>query len=312
MMSIQTVAPNSIRKWVRELGLAVMVAMLSSCASSSGLYAPRSPFPIDQDIAELHDQFGAAASIKGYYAGAATEERRNEFIAGRLVLYDLEYIRFISRFRLSRAREATAFDALALGAGFATTITTGERVKTILGAVTTALTGARTSYEKNFYEDKTADALLAQMNAQRKQALIAIIAGSKVSLKEYSLTQAIADLSAYQHAGTLDGALEGIQGDASSKQEAATNAIDRLRKISYGPDEASTQIVKWLYPTASSVSSGVGLDSAGKPVNVDPTRVSQLQAELTKLGLDVPIAVLLDDPGSTTTRQTVIKDLSIP
>jgi hypothetical protein len=295
---------------VTFVGIASM--LLSACASTSGLYAPRSPFPIDQDIAELHDQFGSAASIKGYYAGAATVERRNEFIAGRLVLYDLEYIRFVSRFRIGRAGEAAAFDALALGVGFATTITTGERVKTILGAVTTALTGARTSYEKNFYEDKTADALLAAMNAQRKQALVAIIAGSKASLADYSLTQAVADLSAYQHAGTLDGALEGIQGDASAKVQAATNAIDRLRKISYGPDDASARIVKWLYPTAATVASGVGLDASGKPVNVDPARVTQLQAELKKLGLDVPIAVLLDDPGSTSTRQTVIKDLSIP
>lgn len=293
-------------------GVVASAMLLSACSSTGGLYAPRSPFPIDQDIAELHEQFGSAASIKGFYAGAATVERRNEFIAGRLVLYDLEYIRFVSRFRVGRAGEATAFDALALGVGFATTITTGERVKTILGAVTTALTGARTSYEKNFYEDKTADAVLAAMNAQRKQALVAIIAGSKGSLTEYSLTQAVTDLSAYQHAGTLGGALEGIQVDASAKAQSADAAIARLRNISYGPDDASSRIVKWLYPTASTVASGVGLDASGQPVNVDPARVVSLQTELNKLGLDIPIAVLLDDPGSTTTRQTIIKDLSIP
>ncbi|MBW6525262.1 hypothetical protein KZ813_00230 [Sphingomonas sp. RHCKR7] len=154
--------------------------------------------------------------------------------------------------------------------------------------------------------------MLAAMNAQRKQALVAIIAGSKGSLTEYSLTQAVTDLSAYQHAGTLGGALEGIQVDASAKAQSADAAIARLRNISYGPDDASSRIVKWLYPTASTVASGVGLDASGQPVNVDPARVVSLQTELNKLGLDIPIAVLLDDPGSTTTRQTIIKDLSIP
>lgn len=304
---------SCLASFMRLFGMTLIMSALCSCASPGGLYAPRTAFPIDTDITELKAQFGPIASIKGYYSAAETPDRRNEFIAGRLVFIDLEYIRFISNFRLSRAESATAFDAASLGIGFATTITAGERAKTILGAVTTALVGARTSYEKNFYEDKTSDALVAQMSAQRKQALVAIIAGSKGSLAQYNLTQAVADLATYARAGTLDGALEGIQSDASQKQQEAKVALDRLRSVTYGPDDNSTRILKWLYPTAASIKDLIGIDSNGQPVSLSTSNGAALQDELTtKLQLDVPILTILVDPGSATTRQTVIKDLKIP
>ncbi|MEG8024370.1 hypothetical protein QP162_07760 [Sphingomonas aurantiaca] len=314
---LKTFAFGQIRRaksWAAISTLMIAIT-LSGCASTPG-YAPRAAFPIDQDIKELHDQFDTAASIKGYYAvGADTEARRSEFVAGRLALYDLEYIRFISHFRLSRAEQSTAFDAIALGVGFATTILKGERVKTILGAVTTSLTGARTSYEKNFYDDKTAAALVAQMTAERKKALIPIIQGLKRSVGDYPITTAIVDLADYQMAGTIDGALNGVQQDAAVKDAAAASVLDQYRTSAYGPDGNTGRLRAWLYPGFASVSPDGQhfLDRAGNVVGIDAGRRAMLQAKLQQSGLqNIAPTNLLVDPRLAELRASLVRDIPIP
>jgi hypothetical protein len=296
---------------------AIIAAALSTtaCATGGGSFGPRPVFAVDRDIAEMQESFDSATSIKDYYAaGAETAERRNKFIAGRLTLYDLEYIRFISQFRLSRATEATAFDAIALGISSATTLFGGVRTKEILGAASTALAGGRSAYEKNFYDEQTAGALISQMNAERKTALIAILAGAKSSLQDYPLTSAIADLTAYQYAGTLEGALAGIQRDAGVKDAKATAILDQYRAISFAPDDSTAKIRGWLWPgMATTDRSGVVRDAAGNPIAVNAERLTALRAEIAKLGLDgIPIATFLTSGDLKARRAQVISNLQIP
>jgi len=294
--------------------LLAAITVLSGCAAAPG-YAPRAAFAIDQDIQQLHDQFDTAASIKGYYAaGADTAARRNEFIAGRLALYDLEYIRFIGRYRLSRAEQSTAFDAVALGVGFATTITHGERVKTILGAVTTALTGARSSYEKNFYDDKTAAALVAQMTAERKKALIPIVQGLKASVEEYPLTLVVVDLANYRLAGTIDGALSGVQQDAAVKDAAATDILSQYRTISYTLDDNSARIRNWLWlGYASADSDGTVRDASGKVIALDAAKYATLKAKLAAKGMGgLALPNLLGAPNLAAVRAALVAEIPIP
>lgn len=89
---------------LRSVVVGLLGLLLSGCVANQA-YAPHSLYPVDQDFAELHAHFQSAASISGYYAGADTVARRNEFIAGRLTLHDLEYLQFVKRFRLSHAQE---------------------------------------------------------------------------------------------------------------------------------------------------------------------------------------------------------------
>jgi len=296
------------------LGVASALLILSGCASAPG-YAPRSAFSLEKDIGELHQEFDTAASIKNYYdTGAETVEKRNKFIAGRLVLYDLEYMRFIARFRLSQAQASTAFDSVALGLGFATSIAGGAHTKSVLGAVTTALTGLRTSYEKNFFEDKTTAALVAQMTAGRKAALVPIIAGTKAPITEYPLTTAIVDLSNYEMAGTIDGALVGIQSDAAAKDAQATAKLDQYRAFSFKPDDSTARIQKWIWPGLSAFDpDGTPRDSAGKAITADQTHYQQLKAELKTLKLDgIAVEAFLDNGSLADARASAIKDLAIP
>lgn len=291
-----------------------LALLLAGCATGSP-YSPRPAFSIDQDIEELHQEFAAATSIKEYYdSGPETVEQRNRFIAGRLTLYDLEYVRFLSRFRLTRAASSTALDAVAIGISSATTLFGGERTKELLGAVSTALSGTRSAYEKNFYDDQTASALVTQMNAERKTMLLPILQGSKASIADYPMTQAIVDLNAYQFAGTISGALAGVQRDAAAKDADATEMIDRFRAVAFAPDDSTGRIRRWIFPGLESTdSAGVARDSSGNPIAADPQRVAALRAELEKLGLGgIPIATFLASGDLADVRARAIADLQIP
>lgn len=315
-MSSQSLsAPTlGLRRLICVFVLMAAALLVSGCASRPQ-FSPRPAFSVDEDIRQLHEEFDTAASIKGYYAsGGDTLAKRDTFIAGRLALYDLEYLRFISRYRLSRAEQNTAFDAVALGIGVATTTVSGAGAKTVLGAVTTALTGLRTSYEKNFYDDKTAAALVAQMTAERKKALVPIIRGLRMSVEDYPITVAIVDLAAYQQAGTIDGALAGVQQDAVVKDAAASDQLARFRVSSYRPDDSSQRILRWLWPGfVQADKDGTFRDAAGQPISRNDANYNMLQQRLSSAGLSgLPIPALLGNAMLAEVRSNLIRDLSIP
>lgn len=297
-----------------RLFLPIIVATLLSGCAAQQLYAPRTAYPVDKDIIELHDHFLRSSSITGYYAGANNVQRRNEFIAGRLTLYNLEYIEFIKRFRLSKAQEHAAFDLTQIGLGVATTLVAGERTKTILGSVSTALTGARSSYEKTFFDDQTTAALITQMNAERKVALIPILAGAKSSIDDYPLTQAIADLAEYQLAGSIDGALRGVQKDASAKDIKATALIDQYRTVSFRPDNSTARIKAWLWPGAVSfLADGTALDANGAVVALDAAHLAALQTQLDAQNLKgIALPNFLGKDTLAADRAKLVAALNIP
>lgn len=299
----------------RRLAVLVVLGLaVAGCATGSP-YSPRPAFSIDQDIEQLHTEFAAATSITAYYdGGPETVQRRNRFIAGRLTLYDLEYVRFLSRFRLTRAAAATALDMVTIGISSATTLFGGVRTKEVLGAISTALTGGRSAYEKNFYDDQTASALVTQMNAERKTALLPILQGTKADIGDYPMTQAIVDLNNYQFAGTISGALAGVQRDAAAKDASATAMIDRFRAVAFAPDDATDRIRRWIFPGLQSTdSAGVARDAGGNAIAADPQRVAALRAELQTLGLDgIPIATFLASGDLADVRARAIADLQIP
>ena len=213
---------------LRALAASLMVASLGACANVNNAYAPKSSFSIATDIAEFHQQYGTAASLKAYYARYGdheTKEGRNEFIAARLTLYNLEYLQFISQFQLTRAQVDSALDITSIGVNLATSLVGSAATKSILGAVAAGLGQTRTSLEKNFYNTETTSALISAMNAQRKTALVPIVEGMAADPSQYPLSSAIVDLEAYQQAGTIQGALQAVQTDSSVKDAAAQTQI---------------------------------------------------------------------------------------
>jgi hypothetical protein len=80
------------------------------------------------------------------------------------------------------------------------------------------------------------------MNAERKKALIPILKGMKLSVRDYSVAQALTDLDAYYHAGTLIGAVNAVTADAGEKDKEASQTLQRLQDIR----SARTVALQWI------------------------------------------------------------------
>ena len=225
---------------------------------------------------------------------------------------NLEYIKFVQQFYLSNAQINSVLDITNIGIGLAATLVGPAVTKSILAAVATGLTGARLSIERNFFQEKTIQVLVTQMNAQRTAALVPIQRGLTQSVEQYPLALAIVDLNAYYEAGTIQGAIIGIQVSAGQLQATAEQDLARLRDIKSEPDQSSAILKRWLFPGfATEDATGRFLDVSGKPAAADPTRLTQLRDWLNRNGFDVPIGVLLRAPQLASTRTKIISDLKV-
>src|SRR5208337_2734784 len=210
----------------------------AGCASQQVLRNPGSPeqsFDDEKDIQALEQQYGQASAITNYYKGPKTMEARNEFIAGCLTLINLQYIKFIRNLSATKAQMESAFDILISGVGLATTLSGGQATKAALGAVSTGVGATRTSIDKNFFYEQTLPALITAMNAQRKVALVPIVEGMKLDVDKYPFEQGITDLSTYYFAGTLVGALQGVEKDSAATGADAQTKIDKAIEIARTP-----------------------------------------------------------------------------
>jgi hypothetical protein len=291
------------------------IILMAGCNNPSSLNGPPPAFDIDQDISDLQTQYQSATSIKNYYAaGPETKQRRDEFVVGRLTLYNLQYIKYISQFTLESAQLQSAFDITKLGVDLAITLVGGAATKAILGAVSAGLTGTRLSIEKNFFNEKTAQALVTQMNAQRKVALVPIVAGLQEDVSQYPLSSAIVDLQTYYEAGTMTGALQAILADAGTKDAEATKLIDQYRTTAYGPGGSSVKILDWIWPGFKTFDdNGHALDAAGKVIRENQEHYTRLSSWLADNGFaGLPTATFLNNRDLEQSRQDAIRALGIP
>jgi hypothetical protein len=295
----------------------LLVLLAGGCTTTGAPYAPETSFTARSDIDALKVKFATATSITDYYSQPETKDRRNEFIAGRLVLYDLAYVDWVSRFRFGRAAESTILDTATLGIDQAITLIGGARTKEVLGAIGAAITGTRSSYEKNFFDEQAAGAITAQMNAERKAALIPIMAGTQASIDDYPLTAALVDLTNYQYSGTIDGALAGINREAGIKEAKAEDALAEFRSDRFDPDDTSDRIWKWLFPgMVTRDVSGQPIDDQNSPISINAAHRAALIAEIAKITNtkpgDVPFQRFIDDSKYKTQRKAVLTPLVIP
>ena len=284
----------------KTLLMVFVIAGLAGCGTFRNQMAPKQSFNTDKDIKELEIAFGKASSIKEYYEGQQTEKKRDKFITGRLVLINIHYIQFIRKFAANKAQLDTATDMLQLGVDLAITVVGGAAVKAALGAASAGITGTRISISKNFFYEKTVPVLITAMNAQRKVALVPIIAGIQKNTKNYPLAQAVSDLESYYFAGTFVGALQAIQKNSAEKEAKADEKIKTLT-FQFDDDGNTKLLEKFLK-----------LD----PVTHkrDPTNEGLLIAWMKKNGLKNPkrnITVLLFSKAMAGARQKAVKDLKL-
>jgi uncharacterized membrane protein YiaA len=209
---------------------------LAGCKTIGNGGAPEPAFDIDADLKALSSQFSASTSVSAYYLAAtdpaAAVAARNRFISGRLVQIDLQYIQFIRSLTADKQRLDTAGDLLNLTLNVAGTLTGGERAKANLAAAATALNGTKTTVDKQYFYEKSMDALVGTMNAKRKVVLVGILTGlATKTVDEYPFELALTQLNEYYMAGTLNGAIQFINVQSAEQEKASDIDIKNIPRL---------------------------------------------------------------------------------
>ncbi|KUE80057.1 hypothetical protein ATO46_16535 [Aeromonas schubertii] len=200
-----------------------VVVLLAGCATFQG-GMPDLPFNTEEELGIVKANLKDAASVNTYY-NSPSLETRNKFIASRLVITNIEYLKYIKNLSAEESQIHSATDILVLSLDVAATAFSPVTTKTILSSLSSVTGGTRMAIDKNAYADKAMSALVSAMNAQRKEVLKRIVVGSAMSLNGYTFEQALSDINDYYLAGTINGALSSIQRDAAVKEAAADSAI---------------------------------------------------------------------------------------
>lgn len=159
--------------------------------------------------------------------------QRNQIAFRVMAQVDAAYGSFELELASTRAGAQTAGDAAQLGLTAAATVIGGSDIKAILAATSTAFQGARISFDKNFFEQKTTEALISQMRASRKTLKTQLLSSlSTRDVASYPIEASWTDLVAYYYAGTIPSALVDIASKAGADAAKADQSLkDKVAEL---------------------------------------------------------------------------------
>lgn len=139
-------------------------------------------------------------------------EVRNQILNDFILLTDQNYNTFESNFFVGQAALSTAADTINIILTEVAAVTGTAHLKSVLASIAGGLTGIRSSYEKNFFQQETRIVIIQKMRAERAKeaALLGDAGHMKAGVLDYSLESGLNDVGDYYAAGTLVGALQAI------------------------------------------------------------------------------------------------------
>lgn len=228
--------------------LLLLLALLTGCAGIDKGRPLRPAFE-DAHVKRLTAKY-ASESVIPTDSSQITAEKRNEVLDDLLYLTDVNYDRFEGELQRSKAMFDSGSDIILLGLGAAGSVHPAGAITQLLAATSAGVAGVRTSINKNFFHEKSVQALTAQMRAARAKRLELVRKGMTLDVKQYSLSRGLSEMVAYYNAGTLLGAFAEITAQAGEKEKQATAATDQIIEKSYANDTATQgvreRVVKWL------------------------------------------------------------------
>jgi hypothetical protein len=201
----------------RFMGLALIVA-LSGCASFDGM--PEPIFKADATVAQVNARYAYDDVVDAIADKDDADDRkvyRNRVAAAYMMAIDARYFAF--RRGLSRGMKGgnIGFDVALLSLTGSAAI--WEKAADELAAIATGVAGARASFNRELYFERTLPALITIMEAKRLEARSTILRGLVQTEDEYTVQELFADLHMYEGAAGLDGAIQ-----TASEIAAATKA----------------------------------------------------------------------------------------
>jgi hypothetical protein len=206
--------------------------LFAGCAPLQGY--PVDPENTDMTLSRLGDYFdGTQEQIYLKLSEPQRTLKRNEIILARMRAYDIEFADFERRLYGEGNAVSVGSDLIGLVLGGLIATTGNSTTKAALGAASAGIIGANTAINKDLYYQKTIPALLAQMEADRLNAILPIAAGMRLSDANYPLMQAYIDLDSYKNAGSIPDAINAVNKNAGNAKDQAQHNITIQRTSAY-------------------------------------------------------------------------------
>ena len=142
-------------------------------------------------------------------------------IASMLVQLVDEYQReFNGKFYGRAAIGTSALEITGGGLSAAASVTTPPTVSKLLAAIGSGFVSANAILQKDIFQQKAVDVVLARIEVLRAKKRQTIIDGLKKNVAAYPLVEALADIAEYSNQGSLMAGLAAINGDTANQKAA--------------------------------------------------------------------------------------------
>ena len=195
------------------LALVVLAFVAGGCSTFRGAPKPL----LERKIADSKAFVDAEAELRTL-ATTVDVNQRNAAMLKLMALADVRYMHFRNDIVNDRKGTRSATNGLLLMTDIAATLTKSVGVKDNYIALSALISGGENIYDKEYLLDRTIDALVAQMDANRKARQVEIYRRMDDPITRYPSQAAFADTLEYYYAGTLNGALMGVQQSAAEQE----------------------------------------------------------------------------------------------
>lgn len=242
-----------MKKVLRYLILIAFVITTAGCVALRGAPdAPRTTSVAQSDPAYLV----SPDDLKKYRDEADAEKKkniRNEIVDERILEVDHQFGEFEIELWRQGIGSGIGTDWVQLVIAGLTATVGGGSTKAALGASQAAVVGAKASFDKNAYMEKTLPVLMAQMVAERETIRAEIEQNKQRSVIQYNLYGALSDLRRYIRAGTIPGVIQAIVQEAGAKAKKADEEIKNVRTAKYVKDDAGERLRGFWKPDGKTI-----------------------------------------------------------
>ena len=273
----------------RVAGL-ILASALTGCAGFRS--APHSPMADQEKVIEGLNRIYTPDQIALCLGKPLGDQDacRNEIAQALFVAIDLRYAEFEQQFFDTNRYSSFGAAVATLGLTGAASVSSGGAAQ-ILSAIAAGVIGTRESFGREVLIERTATALQTAMRTQRNLVLARIQEKLPKPATEYPLGFALSDLGAYYRAGTLTGALTGVNEAVSNEARIAREQLGRISPI------AAT-------PSASDLRQRFFATAAGPPRTAFMANVESI---MRRLGIPGEAADVMLSPEREADRQAILR-----
>lgn len=220
--SARSAAPGRTRRSLTSVVALAGALLAAGCQTFKG--EPERLYAVAEEAAMARDL--DLPNIVAAYNAASTDidkmRFRNEYIARRMYVVDLEYTEFETGLTSERQEFGFGSAVVAQGLSTAGAVFTPASTVRILSALTSGVNATRGFYDSELLVNKTIQIVQSQMQSKRDDVATRIFGRVKESSLTYPLSAALHDLEDYYRAGTLTSGL--IKATAEAGNNAQTSA----------------------------------------------------------------------------------------